>query len=109
MRAMTIILIVAFICYLLSSFLDYVISDKGVAAGRAQEGNSVVTYLFGSHPSLEDYILYAIGEAVAFSLPLLLMFIAVPIGFLGTLAGLGVMTVKHFIAYRQWLKDGAKL
>jgi len=106
---MTIILIVAFICYLLSSFLDYVISDKGVAAKDAQEGNSLVTYLFGSHPSLAEYILYAIGEAGVLSLPLLLMFVSVPLGFCGALAGWGVMTVKHFIAYRQWLKDGAKL
>ena len=85
---MNIALLVALLLYLVASIMDYYISYVGVHKGSALEGNGLITYLFGAKPSLLQYMLYALGEAVVLSLPMLLLLVSKPIGLVGTLCGL---------------------
>jgi len=104
---MYIAVVIALLFYIISSVMDYVISHVGTQRGVADEGNGIITELFGQKPSLGQYLLYALGEAVVLSIPALLFLIAKPYGVCGLLATYGTMGVKHVIAYLQWKKLGA--
>ena len=104
---MYIAVVIAFLLYLVASLMDYIISYVGVHRGVALEGNGVITEMFGAKPSLGQYLLYALGEAVVMTIPGLLFLIAKPYGVCGLLATYGTMGVKHAIAYMQWKKLGA--
>ena len=104
---MYIAVVIALLFYIISSVMDYVISYVGTQRGVADEGNGVITELFGAKPSLGQYLLYALGEAVVMTIPALLFLIAKPYGVCGLLATYGTMGVKHAIAYMQWKKLGA--
>lgn len=104
---MYIAVVIALLFYIISSVMDYVISYVGTQRGVADEGNGIITGLFGQKPSLLQYLLYALGEAVVLSLPALLFLITKPYGVCGLLATYGTMSVKHVIAYMQWKKLGA--
>ena len=75
---MYIAVVIAFLFYIISSVMDYVISHVGTQRGVADEGNGIITGLFGQKPSLLQYLLYALGEAVVLSLPALLFLITKP-------------------------------
>lgn len=101
---MLILLFAAFIFASVADIMDDRITQRGIAAGVAVEGNTYIDRLFGSNKTTFAQRLM-VNFAIISGISLLaLVHVLQP----AALVGLTVVGIKHLKAYFAWRKLGAK-
>ena len=100
--AFELIFLIAGIFYVICMFLDSFFSVKGIKAGIAVEGNTLLNKIFGTDKeTARDYVLYDAVELVALSAAFYLgLWLSA-----GAYVGMGI---KHLQGALAWHKLGVK-
>ena len=109
--AFELIFLIAGIFYVICMFLDSFFSVKGIKAGIAVEGNTLLNKIFGTDKeTARDYVLYDAVELVALSAAGIVSLLY-PAFYLGLWLSAGAyvgMGIKHLQGALAWHKLGVK-